>query len=133
LVISVVVDANFMTIPAQFSVDVFAEAERVLEQRIEFIMLSSVLREIETIAEGNKSLTERRAFGIALALAARCKQIESPHPDLPVDDQLIEFAADIKGVLATNDRNLRHNARKRGISVLYLRGKKRLALEGSRI
>jgi rRNA-processing protein FCF1 len=133
LAVPVVVDANFMTIPAQFSVDVFAEAERVLEQRIDFIMLSSVLKEIEAIAEGNKSLSEKRAFGIARSLADRCKLVESTRPELPVDDQLLEFTADINGVLATNDRSLRTNARKRGIPVLFLRGKKRLVLEGSKI
>jgi rRNA-processing protein FCF1 len=133
LVVPVVVDANFMTVPAQFGVDVFAEAERVLEQRIEFIMLSSVLIEIEAISEGSKSLTEKRAFSIARSLADRCKQVESIHPQLPVDDQLLEYTISVNGVLATNDRTLRTNAKKKGVPVLYLRGKKRLVLEGYKV
>ena len=133
LVVPVVVDANFMTVPAQFGIDVFAEAERVLEQRVEFIMLSSVLNEIEAISEGNKRQTEKRAFSIARSLTDRCKQVESIHSQLPVDDQLLEYTISVNGILATNDRNLRINARKKGVPVLYLRGKKRLVLEGFRI
>ncbi len=133
LAVPVIVDANFMTVPAQFGVDVFAEAERVLEQRVEFIMLSSVLKEIEAISEGSKSQTDKRAFSIARSLADRCKQVESIHPQLPVDDQLLEYAISVNGVLATNDRSLRINARKKGVPVLFLRGKKRLVLDGFKV
>lgn len=133
LAVPVIVDANFMTVPAQFGVDVFAEAERVLEQRVEFIMLSSVLKEIEVISEGSKSQTDKRAFGIARSLADRCKQVDSIHPQLPVDDQLLEYTISVNGVLATNDRNLRINARKKGVPVLFLRGKKRLVLDGFKV
>ncbi|MFX1367603.1 MAG: PIN domain-containing protein [Promethearchaeota archaeon] len=133
MAVPVIVDANFMTVPAQFGVDVFAEAERVLEQRVEFIMLSSVLKEIEVISEGSKSQTDKRAFGIARSLADRCKQVDSIHPQLPVDDQLLEYTISVNGVLATNDRNLRINARKKGVPVLFLRGKKRLVLDGFKV
>ncbi|NHI83154.1 MAG: nucleotide-binding protein [Candidatus Thorarchaeota archaeon] len=129
LAVLVVVDANFMTIPAQFNIDMFLEAERILERQPEFILLSSVLDEIEALGEG-KGLTNRRIFGIARRLAERCTVIESPFPELPVDLQLLMYATSIKGILATNDRELRASARKQGIPVLYLRAKKHLSLEG---
>ena len=50
---------------------------------------------------------------------------------MPVDDQLLEYAVSVKGALATNDRELRMRARERRVPVLLLRGKKRVALEGS--
>jgi rRNA-processing protein FCF1 len=132
LAVPVVVDTNFLTIPAQFSIDVFAEAERVLERQLEFILLSSVMDEIESLAEGKGSSTNRRAFGIARSLAERCTLIDTPFPDLPVDVQLLEYAASVRAILATNDRKLRNSARKERIPVLYLRGRKHLFLEGSR-
>jgi rRNA-processing protein FCF1 len=69
---------------------------------------------------------------VALELAENCRivDVESPTSELPVDDQLIEHAAQVGGVLATNDRKLRARARAQGIPVLLLRGKKRLVLEG---
>jgi rRNA-processing protein FCF1 len=50
---------------------------------------------------------------------------------MAVDDQLLEYAVSVKGALATNDRELRMRARERRVPVLLLRGKKRVALEGS--
>ncbi len=43
----VVLDTNILTVPAQFSVDIFAESERVVERRIEFVVLKSVIQELE--------------------------------------------------------------------------------------
>ncbi|MFW9794103.1 MAG: hypothetical protein ACFFEE_07375, partial [Candidatus Thorarchaeota archaeon] len=47
----VLVDTNFLTIPAQFGVDVFSEAERVLERGVEFVLLDSVFNEIRSKLE----------------------------------------------------------------------------------
>jgi rRNA-processing protein FCF1 len=132
LPLPVVLDTNFLTVPAQFSVDVFSEAERVLERSIEFILLDSVLEEIRAKhAKGNK--TEKRMFSIALDLADRCRvvNLDQSLGDLVVDDQILEYTVSVNGILATNDKELRERATERGVPVLMLRGKKHLELRGS--
>jgi len=133
VVLPVVVDSNFMTIPAQFNVDIFAEAERVLERRFEFVMLPSVANEIETGARESKGRSNRIAFRIARDLTRRCRAVETEKSisELPVDDQLLEYAIQVQGVLATNDKELRSRARERGVPVLFLRGRKQLQVEGT--
>ena len=110
----------------------FSEAERVLERNIEFIVLESVLSEIKAKFERAKK-TESRKFKIALDLVERCRVVELDHSlkDTTVDDQLLEYTVSVSGVLATNDRDLRDKASKRGIPVLMLRGKKHLELKGT--
>jgi len=132
-VLPVVVDTNFMTIPAQFSVDIFAEAERVLERRFEFVILPSVASEIEAGASDSKGGSDKLAFRIAKDLASRCRTVrtEESISELPVDNQLLEYAVQVQGVLATNDKELRNRARERGVPVLYLRGRKQLKVEGT--
>lgn len=132
MVVAVVVDTSFLLIPAEFGIDVFAESKRVLERSIEFILLTSVLQEIGTRTKSGDSLRDRK-FLIANDLAKRCRTvtIDPSIAGLPVDDQLLEYTMSIKGILATNDRRLRERARERGLPVLLMRGKKRLALEGS--
>lgn len=132
LPLSVILDTNFLTVPAQFGVDVFSEAERVLERSIEFILLDSVLDEIKEKLE-RAGKTESRMFKVALDLTERCKVVEINHSmkESPVDDQLLEYAVSVSGVLATNDRELRERAAERGVPVLILRGKKHLELKGS--
>jgi len=131
MVVSVVVDTSFLMIPAQFGIDIFAESERTLQKHVEFVVLKSVLREIETKAKLDSTSGDAK-FRVAGDLAKRCRTADVS-PDvagLPVDDQLLEYTVGVKGVLATNDRRLRERARERGVPVLLMRGKKRLALEG---
>ncbi|MFX0046396.1 MAG: PIN domain-containing protein [Candidatus Hermodarchaeota archaeon] len=133
VVLPVVVDTNFMTIPAQFNVDIFAEAERVLERRFEFVILPSVADEIEAGTRESKGRGKRLAFRIARDLTRRCRAVETEKSilELPVDDQLLEYAIQVEGVLATNDRELRSRAREQGVPVLFLRGRKQLSVEGT--
>jgi rRNA-processing protein FCF1 len=135
VVLPVVVDTNFMTIPSQFNVDIFDEAERVLERRFEFVILSSVVREIEAKARETKGGSNKLAFRVAKDLVSMCRLIEEENSlsKLPVDDQLLEYVVSVQGVLATNDKELRRLARTRGVPVLFLRGRKQLALEGTLI
>jgi rRNA-processing protein FCF1 len=132
LPLRVILDTNFLTVPAQFGVDVFSEAERVLERSVEFILLESVVDEIKAKLE-KSGKTESRMFRIALDLTERCKvvEIEQSMKDSLVDDQLLEYAVSVGGILATNDRELRERAADRGVPVLILRGKKHLELQGS--
>lgn len=129
----VILDTNFLAVPAQFGVDIFSEIERVLERRVEFVLLASTVEEIEKKGGLGAGKTERYIFKIAKDLIQRCKVIKVPESltAMPVDDQLLEYAITIKGALATNDRELRRKARERKIPVLLLRGKKKVALEGT--
>ena len=132
LTLSVILDTNFLTVPAQFGVDIFSETERLLEQHVEFILLDSVIDEIRSKL-GKAGLTERRFFKVALDLTERCRivNVEQSMKTSNVDDQLLEYTSLVKGVLATNDRELRERAYERGIPVLMLRGKKHLELKGT--
>lgn len=133
LPVQVVLDANFLTIPADFGIDIFAETERVLERQVEFIVLDVILKEIEIRLSKPRGKTEEKKFRIAMDLVGRCRTVtlESDDQDVPVDTILIEYTASIGGILATNDRNLKKKARSRGIPVLMMRGKKTLGLEGA--
>jgi len=129
----VILDTNFLAVPAQFGVDIFSETERVLERRVEFVLLESTVKEIELKGGLGAGKTDRYVFRIAKDLIQRCKVVKVPESPtvMPVDDQLLEYAILVKGALATNDRELRRKAREHRIPVLLLRGKKRVVLEGS--
>lgn len=128
----VVIDTNFIAVPAQFGVDIFSEAERVLERKLEFVMLSSALDELEGKIKAAANKTEVRHFRIAKELAKRCRLVESGEGSmkLSVDDQILAYTQSVKGVLATNDKELKARAKSNGVPVLILRGMKYLALEG---
>ncbi len=132
LPIIVVLDTNILTVPAQFGVDIFAETERVIERNIEFIVLKSVVKELERNLEAVVR-TERFKFRTALDFVERCTVVELDEISKikPVDDQVLEYAFSVNGVVATNDKELRERSLTRGVPVLFLRGKKRLELQGT--
>ena len=129
----IVIDTNFLTVPAQFGIDIFSEAERVLERRLEYVLLSTAVSELNQKLEMAPTTTEKRKFSIAKELIDRCRveKVDDTIAMLPVDDQLLEFTVSVKGVLATNDKELRKRARNRRIPVLIMRGKKKLELVGT--
>lgn len=133
--VTVVIDTNFLAVPAQFGVDIFSEAERLLERKIEFVILSTALAELERKLKSSTNKTEERHFRIARDLANRCMIIEPEDLFISgsVDDQVLEYSKHVKGVLATNDRALRKRAKIAGVPVLLLRGRKQLAIEGGLI
>jgi len=132
LPVIVVLDTNILTVPAQFSVDIFAESERVVERRIEFVVLKSVIHELERKLE-DAVRTEKFKFKIALDFVERCTIIDLDEltSTKPVDDQVLEYALSVHGIVATNDKELREKSLDRGVPVLFMRGKKRLELQGT--
>ena len=130
--ITVVLDTNMLTVPAQFGLDIFEEAERELERNVDFVVIEPVLWELEKKLE-QLSGAARQRFKVAMDLLKRCtiKKVSNSVTSLPVDQQILVFTKSINGVIATNDKGLIDQAIAEGIPVLFLRGKKRLRLRGT--
>ncbi|MBS3793644.1 MAG: PIN domain-containing protein [Candidatus Thorarchaeota archaeon] len=128
----VIVDTNFLLLPAQFGIDIFTQAEEAVDRRIEFIVLDSVAEEVERKASNATGSKEKRLLRVTTELMKRCKKVEVDDDlaELPVDDQVLEYAKRVNGVIATNDKKLRSTARKHEIPLLILRGRKRVVVEG---
>jgi len=129
LPVKVLFDTNFLLVPIRFGVDIFAEAERALNQLVELTVTSGVLREMESLKEeaGPKF---QRELDFALTLASRCAVVEDePREGETVDDSLIRLASETNYVVATTDSELRRRLRDRGLKVLYMRQKRYLVVE----
>jgi len=127
----VILDSNFLFVPAQFKIDVFEELTSLLNQRFEPILLSSTYQELQTMAEKG-SPSRRKQATLALKLAEKCRLVNVEKGTGETnDDLLLRIAAEWKSPIATNDRELRRKLRARGIPVIFLRGKSRLELEGA--
>ena len=129
--IKVIFDSNFLFVPSQFQIDIFEELTNLLNQRFEPILLSLTYRELLKIAERGSPKMRKQA-SLALKLAEKCrlihveKGLEETH-----DDVIVRVAAEWRCPVATNDRELRKRLRNVGVSVIFLRQKRRLELEGT--
>ena len=129
--IKVIFDSNFLLVPSQFQLDIFEELTNLLSQRFEPVLLSPTYKELLKIAEKGSPKMRKQA-SLALKLAEKCrliqveKGLEETH-----DDVIVRVAAEWRCPVATNDRELRKRLRNMGVSVIFLRQRRRLELEGT--
>lgn len=128
----VILDSNFLFVPLEFKIDIFDGITKLLNQRVEPIILSPIHRELQKMT-GNTSLKLRRQASVALKLAEKCKIVNAEkNREETYDDVIVRVATEWGDCpVATNDRELRRRLRNINIPVIYLRQKSRFELEGS--
>ena len=126
----IIIDTNFLFIPAQFRLDIFEELNNLLGQRIEPIMLSTTYQELQKLAKSKSPKICKQAM-LGLELAEKCQIVEVERKANESNDDLtFRIAMEWKCPVATNDRELREKLRQFGVAVIFLRQKKRLEIDG---
>ena len=129
--IKVILDANFLFVPTQFNLDIFEELTNLLNQRFEPILLSSTQKELKRLATSKSNKIRKQAeFGLQLVEKCRVISVEK-RPLETYDDVIVRVATEWKYIVATNDQKLKKRLKNLGVSVIFLRQKQRLVLEGS--
>ena len=130
----VLLDTNFLLIPAQFKVDIFAELRRLCDFSYEVAVLAATVAELNGIVnDKNASANDRRAAKLGLQLI-KAKGVSVIGAERKVfkstDKAILGFAAQGRGsvVVATQDRLLREKLKSAGVAVIVMRQKQYLAL-----
>jgi len=131
----IILDANFILIPSQFGIDYFEEIRDIIPGKLAYIIFKFTLDELnwKKIRE-NKKAKYQKQLELGLQILTSHKFYEIPierENNETVDDFLIKACQKLlnnnfKVHLATNDSRLRSRAMKLGISVIYLRQKKKI-------
>ena len=123
-------DTNFLMIPLRFGVDVFEEAERVLNQLPEYYVTRSVLREIELLKQ-DASPSFAKELRFAEKIAERCSVLDVEVEDEEtVDESILRTAVEKRLIVGTTDADLKRKLRNAGVKVLILRQKRYLEFVG---
>jgi rRNA-processing protein FCF1 len=123
----VVVDTNFFMVPFQFNVDIITELENLLPS-YKITTPSFVINELKGLKRNNKGKVRLNA-NLALKLANSSK-VEIKDISLLENETVDDALLRVSEVLATNDIELKNRAKDKGITVVYLRQKKYIAVEG---
>lgn len=128
----ILLDTNFLLIPAQFGVDIFQELDRLISQKHELLIFDGITKELGELAK--TSIKRQKEVQVALELAKRCNIFEINSSSTAsfnnVDDIILHYATTNNWIVATNDRELRKKLRSQHIPVIYLRKKAVLAIDG---
>jgi len=123
----VVIDTNFFMVPFQFNVDIFNELENLLPS-YKLTTPSFVINELKGLKNNNKGKIRLNA-NLALRLANSSK-VEIKDISLLENETVDDALLRVSEVLATNDIELKSRAKSKGITIVYLRQKNYLAIEG---
>lgn len=113
----------------QLKIDVVEDLQYLLPSYYDLIVPSLVINELAILkkkSKGKNKLAASIAYKIANNKPFKIEYIEKRGH---VDNLLLDYCTD-DDVLCTNDKNLRKRARKRGITVIYLRQHRFLEVDG---
>jgi uncharacterized protein len=128
--LNVILDSNALFVPLEFKIDIFEELRRLLNRKIDFVLLSTVKRELEMLAAKDSPKIRREAI-FALKLAEKCKYVPIENDDkLTTDDAIVHVAKNWNSPVFTNDRQLKKKLRDISVPVIYVRQKSRLDIDG---
>ena len=124
----IILDTNFLLIPAQFGVDIFAEIKRIADFRYELYILDKSLDELNKISEEQKGKLKREV-NLALQIIkentanGNINVINTSGTDKNVDDIIVSLQ---DYITATQDIELQRRLKGKGARIISLRQKKYL-------
>jgi|TARA_B100002003_G_C14135795_1_gene546238 rRNA-processing protein FCF1 len=128
----ILLDTNFLLIPAQFKVDIFSEIERIYSFSYKLFILDKTTEELKDIMENQKG-KNKAAAKLALKLIAIKKiNILKTAKDIHTDTLIAEIAE--KGyVVATQDKELKRALKSKNVPIITLRQRKYLILSEGKL
>ncbi len=124
----IMLDTNFLLIPAQFKVDIFSEIRRICDFSYELAVVPETVAELEGIACGKGSSGKgRKAAKLALKLlkAFKVKILKNRKLYKRADEAILAIA-DKNSCVATQDKELKRRLREKAVSLIILRQKQYL-------
>ncbi len=118
----IIFDTNFAVIPFQFKVDIYSELDRIIDEKYEILFLNICTDELKKLKFGNAALDLMKK-----------KKVKFIDTDLikNVDNTILNFAKKENAIIATQDKELKKKALKKGLKIITLRQKKYLTIGGS--
>ena len=124
----ILLDSNFLIIPYQFKVDIFAQIDKISTFKYKIFILDKVLEELKNIVKEQKG-KNRDAARIALKLVSvKDVSVIETESDQRTDDIILNIASKNNFIVATQDKDLKRKLINQGCRVIILKQKKILAI-----
>ncbi|MBT3304500.1 DNA-binding protein [Candidatus Woesearchaeota archaeon] len=121
----VIIDTNFLLIPAQFKIDIFSEIKRIMQHPYELFILDKTIMELNKIIEEQKG-KDKVAAKLALQLIEGKVNLIKTDAGL-VDDLIVELA-DENTFVCTQDMVLKQRLKAKKIAIICMRQQQYLCL-----
>ena len=115
----ILLDTNFVLVPAQFKVDIYRELEGN-----QLLILEECARELLKLLKKKGAVRKQAVIALALIKTKAIKVVKSEGKAGPVDRLILDYALSARCAVATNDIGLIKALKKHSIKVIRLRQKK---------
>lgn len=122
---TVIMDTNALMAPVELDVRLFEELDRILAADLDLVVPRAVTAELEKLSRGGG--TEGVAASVGADLAADRCRVEATDAQY-ADDAVVELAERGCDYVVTNDKPLRDRLLERGVRVIGIRGRDKLAI-----
>ena len=123
----ILLDTNFLLIPAQFKVDIFLEIERITGDSYKICILEQTIDELNSIIE-KQSGKNKDAAKLALQLIKQKDLNTIKNSQKGIVDDIILDIVDNSYIVATQDKELKNKLKDKKIKIITLRAKKYLVI-----
>ena len=128
--VKVILDSNFFFVPFKFKIDVFGELDKLLG-KAEPVVLSTTIEELQRLTAKGSPKTRKQAQA-AFEYTQKCGTVKVEKGSSEgYDDVVLRKAKEWNCPVATNDANLRKRLREDGVTVVYVRKKSHLVVDGN--
>ena len=128
----IIIDTNFLISMVRFKIDLFSELQRICDFKYTVFIVNGIVNELEKLAETGKPKDKIAAMiSLELIKKKKIKIIKTPSKNKRVKNvDLLILNLIKKGnfIVATQDKELKREIRKKGVPIIALRQKKYLKL-----
>ena len=128
--VRVVLDTNFLMIPSQFKVDIFAEIDRLLEEPHDLCVFQGIIDELSELGSGKSKDCIHAKTALKLIKQKNLKSLPNSINEKYADNLILEGVTN-KDIVCTQDQALKRllRAKHKGIQLITLKSKKYLGFE----
>jgi len=121
----IIIDTNFLLIPAQFKIDIFDEFRRIMDCKYTIHIIDKTMNELDKLRQKSKT---KPAASVALLLIKKysIKPIKTVQ-DLDVDSLILKHSKK-QDFVATQDIALKRRLKPKGTKIITMRKKSCLAI-----
>jgi uncharacterized protein len=128
----IIIDTNFLVSAIRFNIDIFSEIERISNFNYQIYVVDETISELEKITEKEK-LKDRKAAKIALEIIKKgkikiIKTVSKNKRIKNVDLLILELIENGSFIVATQDKELKRQIKKKQVPLIVLRQQKYLKM-----
>lgn len=123
----IILDTNFLMIPFQFNLDIFAEIDRIINEKYEICTIDKVILELKKLQESSLKGRDKESAKLALRLI-EIKDIKVIKTDKGYADNALFDMSSYDVIIATQDKVLKDRLRIKEVPYIYMRSKNHLEI-----